>query len=201
MQQRFISAIVVGIAVGTIASMAAQDKPQVTAKPTAPLATPTEAKLIADFEARVQAYHDLRDKVDEGAARQTKTHDPAKLKAQRQALAANVVKARASAKPGDIFTPEIQPFFKRLLKPAVTEPSPADAKANRNTIKEEDPKVQLKVNTPYPEGEPLSTMPPDVLTQLPKLPSNLEYRFVRKHLILYDARANLIIDFIFNAIP
>ena len=201
MRQGIISAIVVGIAVGAIASMAAQDKPQVTTKPTAPLATPTEARLIADFEARVQAYYDLRDKVDGGAAHQTRTHSQAKLTAQRKALAANVMKAREGAKPGDIFTPEIQPFFKKLLKPAVTEPSPADARANKNAIKEETPNVELKVNTPYPEKEPLTTVPPDVLMQLPKLPKNLEYRFVRKHLILYDARANLIIDFIFNAIP
>ena len=201
MRQGFISAIVVGIAVGTIASMAAQDKPQVTAKPTAPLATPTEAKLIADFEARVQAYSDLRDKVDGGAAHQTQTKHPEKLTAQREALLANVQKARAGAKPGDIFTPEIQPFFKKLLKPALAKPGPMDEKANKNAIKEEDAVIWLKVNAEYPEHQPLLTAPPDVLTQLPKLPKGLEYRFSQKHLILYDSRPSMIVDFIYNAIP
>ena len=49
--------------------------------------------------------------------------------------------------------------------------------------------MPLKVNQPYPKAEPLSTVPPDVLKALPVLPEDLEYRFVGKHLILYDARA------------
>ena len=32
-------------------------------------------------------------------------------------------------------------------------------------------------NAPYPEGAPLSTVPPDLLAKLPKLPEPLEYRF------------------------
>jgi len=163
-----------------------------------PLATPAEAKLIADFDARVKAYYELRDKVDEGKARQTQTKEPEKLEAQKKALVANIQKARAAAKPGDIFTPEIQPFIKRLLKPAI---KGTDGQENKNTLKEEKPMVALKVNAPYPENQPLSIVPPDVLLQLPKLPKDMEYRFVKKHLILYDSRASLIVDFIYNAIP
>jgi hypothetical protein len=40
-----------------------------------------------------------------------------------------------------------------------------------------------------------------VVTGRPMLPEDVEYRFAGKHLILYDARANLIVDFIPNAIP
>ena len=36
---------------------------------------------------------------------------------------------------------------------------------------------------------------------LPQLPENLQYRFVGKHLILYDVRGNLIVDYMLNAIP
>lgn len=53
----------------------------------------------------------------------------------------------------------------------------------------------------YPENEPLSTVPPNVLMTLPMLPEDMEYRFVGKHMILRDARANLIIDYIANALP
>jgi hypothetical protein len=168
-----------------------------SAQAKAPLATPAEAKMLADFDARVKAYADLRDKVDEGAARQTQTSDPEKLTAQKKALVANIQKSRANAKPGDIFTPDIQPFFKRLLKPAT---KGTDGAENSRTIKEEKPIVDMKVNAPYPPGQPLSTVPPDVLIQLPKLPKDLEFRFVQKTLILYDARAGLIIDFIPNAL-
>ena len=162
------------------------------------LATPAEAKLLADFDARVKAYYDLRDKVDEGRARQTQSKEPEKIEAQKKALVANIQKARAGAKPGDIFTPEIQPFIKRLVKPAI---KGSDGQENKNTLKEEKPDVWLKVNVPYPEDQPLSIVPPDVLLQLPKLQKDLEYRFVKRHLILYDSRASLIVDFIYNAIP
>jgi hypothetical protein len=157
-----------------------------------------DATAVAEFQARVKAYDALRDKVDGGAARQTQTDDPAKLVAQKQALAANIQKQRAGAKPGDIFTPAVQPILKRLLKPAL---KGADGADNSKAIKEEKPVVALKVNVPYPEKEPLSMVPPDVLKQLPPLPKDMEYRFVMKHLILFDARANLVVDVLANAIP
>lgn len=179
-------------------STSAQQKPQVKTTPTAPLATPAEAKLIAEFDARVKAYAELRDKVDEGKARQTATKEPEKLTAQRDTLRANIQKARAGAKHGDIFSPHIQSLFKKLLNPAV---KGKEGPENKNTIKEEKPAVWLRVNAPYPEDQPLSTVPPDVLMQLPALPKDIEYRFVQRHLLLYDSRASLIIDFIYNAIP
>jgi len=179
-----------GSSLPAVSLAAAQAKP--------PLTTPAEAKSLADFDARVKAYYELRDKVDEGRARQTRTKEPEKLESQRKALAANIQKARAGAKPGDIFTPDIQPYIKRWLKPAT---KGTDGKENTNTLKEEKPIVELKVNAPYPENQPLSIVPPDILLQLPKLPKDLEYRFVRKHLLLYDSRASLIVDFIYNAIP
>jgi hypothetical protein len=197
MRKELICALV-GIALVGPVRIAAQEKPQVTPQTKPQVAKPAEVKLIADFEARVQAYHDLRDKVDEGGARQTQTKEPEKLTAQRDTLRANIQKARAGAKPGDIFTPEIQPFITKLLKPAL---KGTDGKENKNTLKEEKPIVSLTVNAPYPEKQPLSTVPPDVIMQLPKLPKDIEYRFIQKHLILYDSRASLIIDVIHNAIP
>jgi hypothetical protein len=181
---------VISAALTVPAALSAQQQPQ--------LATNAEAKMLADFDARVKAYASLRDKVDGCAARQTQTKEPEKLESQRKALAANIQQSRAGAKPGDIFTPDIQPFFKRLLKPAI---KGTDGAENSKTIKEEKPVVALKVNVPYPGTQPLSTVPPDVLLQLPKLPADLQYRFIQKHLILLDTRASLIVDYILNAIP
>lgn len=157
----------------------------------------SDASVIADFTKRVQQYHDLRDKVDEGAARQTRSADPEKIVAQKDALAARVQAARMGAKQGDIFTPEVQPVLKRLLKPAL---KGADGAENKKTITEEAPAITVKVNAPYPETQPLSTVPPDIIQQLPPLPKDLEYRFVKKHLILFDSRANLVVDVLPNAI-
>jgi hypothetical protein len=46
-----------------------------------------------------------------------------------------------------------------------------------------------------PRGEPHN-----VLTALPSLPADLEYRFLGHHLILVDTRANMILDRIPGAI-
>jgi len=42
-------------------------------------------------------------------------------------------------------------------------------------------------------------MPPQVLKSLPKLPEQLEYRFVLTNLILFDPHAHIIPDFVEQA--
>ena len=59
----------------------------------------------------------------------------------------------------------------------------------------------IKVNAEYPKNAPLSTVPPTLLEKLPKLPSELEYRFVGRTLILRDREANMIVDYLKEAVP
>ena len=74
-------------------------------------------------------------------------------------------------------------------------------KENAEEQKEEGGKpVVLKVNAMYPPDTPLPTTPPQVLMNLPKLPEQLEYRIVGKNLIIRDVEANIIVDFVPNAI-
>ena len=77
-------------------------------------------------------------------------------------------------------------------------------KDTRGSIRDEGPTpgtVKLEVNSIYPKGQPLGSMPGNVLTALPPLPEGLEYRFVNRHLLLLDVHANLIVDFMPAAIP
>lgn len=111
--------------------------------------------------------------------------------------------ARATAKRGDLFTPATQAMFRRMLRPPLTKGG-GEGADNKAIIKDDAPEpkeVPFKVNADYPKEAPLSTVPPDVLLTLPQLPEDVQYRFVGKHLLLYDAKANLIIDFMLNAIP
>ena len=161
-------------------------------------ATNPNAALVGDFKARVDKYIELRKKADDSAPPlKKKTEDPAKIRAAQQALVERIGAARAGTKQGDIFTPEITAFFRRLLHPEVKE---AGTKA---AMKDDQPApgaVSLKVNAPYADKEPLATVPPNILASLPQLPKELDYRFVGKHLILRDVGANMIIDYIPNAI-
>lgn len=51
-----------------------------------------------------------------------------------------------------------------------------------------------QINGTYPEERPLSTAPPIVLAVPPELPEDIQYRVVRRRLILLDMRASVILD-------
>ncbi|MBA2604621.1 MAG: hypothetical protein H0U94_13625, partial [Acidobacteria bacterium] len=82
---------------------------------------------------------------------------------------------------------------------ALSGPGGAEVKAS---IMDENPQgVRFRVNERYPDTVPFASMPPQVLSMLPKLPLELEYRFIGERLILLDVHAHLIVDFIDNALP
>ena len=160
-----------------------------------------DAKLLAEFKAKVDAYDTLRKDLAKKAPPLKKTDDPAEIALAEKALAHQIRLARATAKPGDIFTPETQRLFRRLLSPTLK----GDEGVENKTVLKEDrapvEKIPIKVNGEYPKDQPLSTIPPDLLKALPPLPEALQYRFVGKHLLLYCTRGNLIVDYMLNAIP
>lgn len=160
-----------------------------------------DAALLKDFKDRVDLYMKVYEKQEKGAAQPKETSDPAKIKTTQDTLAARIQAARSTAKHGDVFTPEIRQLFRRLMYPETKGP---DGPETKKAIKEDGPpppqSKTLKVNARFPEGEPLPTMPPNLLARLPQLPEELEYRILGKDLILRDVNANLIVDFIPNAI-
>jgi hypothetical protein len=168
----------------------------ITGRVQQPPANP-DAQLLADFKARVDQYDQLRKKADDSAPPLKNTEEPRDIREAQQALVERIGAARAGAKQGDIFTPQIAALFKRVLRPEAREP---DTKAILKEDKPSKAAISLKINGPYPENQPLATSPPEILLKLPTLPKDLEYRFVDKHLILRDARANTIVDYIPNAI-
>jgi hypothetical protein len=154
-----------------------------------------DAKVLVDFKERLDKYVELRNRADDGVPKQKETEDPGRIRMAQDALATRIMTARGAAKRGEIFTPEIATRFRRLLRPEVKDPD------TKQLILDDNPgNIRFKVNGPYPDKEPLSTVPPNVLASLPELPEEIEYRFIGKHMILRDARANLVIDYIANAI-
>ena len=158
-------------------------------------ATNPDAKLLVDYQERVKKYFELHKSARKDAPAIKESKDAAAIKGAQDALAAKIRSLRPAAKQGEIFTPEIAKLFRRLMSPEVTGSEGAEAK---QTMKEDGPapkSVTLKVNARYPDEQPLPTMPPNLLANLPKLPEELEYRVVGKDLILRDVPANLIVDF------
>ena len=73
----------------------------------------------------------------------------------------------------------------------------------RKTVRQGDPVTgwRLTVNSGYPDGLPLTTVPPTLLRHLPQLPEGVAYRLIGHDFVLEDTEARLIVDFIQGAIP
>lgn len=158
-----------------------------------------DAAVLADFKGRVDAYDKLRRDLESKSPPLKQTDDPAKIALAEKTMAQQIRAARVNAKRGDIFTPATAAMFRRLLSPTMK----GSESENKQAIKEDAPEpkdIPFKINGEYPKDEALSTMPPDVLKALPPLPVLLQYRFVGKHLLLYCSRANLIVDYMLDAI-
>ena len=158
-----------------------------------------DAQLIGEFLKRAEAYAALHRKVDGTIPEVSNSATSEQVTAHQQALQRMIAQARASAKQGDIFTQPIRAYFRRQITRALSGP---DAGQLRASIMEENPGlVRLRVNGAYPENIPITTMPPQILAALPKLPQELEFRFIGRRLILLDIHAQLVVDYIDDAIP
>jgi len=159
-----------------------------------------DSAILQDFNARVKKYVEIHKEAAKGSAKLKETNDPAEITRAQELLASRIRMARADAKPGDIFTAEIRNKFRRLLAPELKGEDGQDAKA---VLKEDAPSpasIPFKVHAKYPEGAPLPSLPANLLMNLPTIPEPLEYRIIGKHLVMLDTGANIIVDFMLNAI-
>lgn len=158
-----------------------------------------DAQALASMHERIKEYIALHNKLEATLPKLPKEADPKEIDENQRALAKLIQDARRTAKPGDIFTPDAQKVVHALMNRVFAGP---EGRQLRDSIMDENPgQLQITVNSRYPDTVPLSTVPPQVLAGLPKLPEDLEYRFIGRRLILMDVHAHIIVDLIENAIP
>jgi hypothetical protein len=157
-----------------------------------------EREALQQFAKEVAEYQRLHD-------RERKKVGPVESDAAQKALAGAIIARRGKARQGDVFVTEVQPVFKRRIAEQLKGP---DTHAARKAVvegnpghDEDSPPVPVLVNAPYPRGATRSTVPPSVLSSLPPLPGSLNYLFVGRNLILIDAVAQVIVDFLPAAAP
>jgi hypothetical protein len=172
------------------ANPTAEDKPA----PTATITTPT----FADFSDRIDAFMKDRERAEGTVAELKETSDPAKVSGREKALAEAIRTVRRDAKQGDVFSEAATVEFRKIIVADFEKRSPADQTA---VLEEVPMKTPPRVNAEYPTTMPLGTFPPTLLLNLPTLPEVLEYRFLGRHLILRDIKANLIVDFVPEVVP
>jgi hypothetical protein len=153
---------------------------------------------VSDFNTRIGQYMKLRSTAPAATNRKSSGSSD-KLVQERQAITDRILEARPHAKQGDIFAPSIASYFRQQIAATL---SGADGRRIRTSFRHAEPvRGRLQVNQHYPGRVPLQSMPPSLLMNLPQLPKDLEYRFVGRDLVLRDVGANLIVDFIPNALP
>lgn len=158
-----------------------------------------DAQALATMNDRIKEYIALHQKLEQMLPPVPKDATPEQIDQNQRSLEKLVREHRSTAKPGDIFTPTAQPVVKRLLATIFGGP---DGKQLKSSIMDENPvSIKFAVNARYPDEVPLSTVPPEVLQTLPKLPEKLEYRFVGNRLIILDVHAHVVADFIEGALP
>jgi hypothetical protein len=143
--------------------------------------------IAADFSARIETYLELRHTLEKGLPPLTVTDDPAEIGRAERALARRIRVARTGRR-GELFTPDVGAGFRKALL------LETDADT-RSAIMDENPGAfSIRINGTYPKEHPVSTVPANILALLPRLPDDIQYRFLGSDLVLHDTRANVILD-------
>jgi hypothetical protein len=171
---------------------AQQQQPQQL--PTVEFTVEVLGTTMSEFVAKMDAYATLRRSLQEGLPQLRITDRPAEILEAERALAARIRRARGDARRGDIFTEDIRRAFRQTLR-RITDAGICEA------IRDDNPsEFGWDVNGEYPKDKPVSTVPPSIVSALPRLPDHVFYRFLGRDLILHDTSANIILDRIDDAI-
>ena len=156
-------------------------------------------QVIAVFQERAEEYEKLREKMEAKLPKLKKEASAEEIEKHETALQELVRTARAGAKPGDVFVPQMAEYIRATIR---DEFKGKERQELRKTVLEADTKgVPLRVNYPYPEAKEFAEVPPTLLLRLPELPKHLKYRFARRHMLLVDSENGLILDYLIDILP
>jgi hypothetical protein len=163
-----------------------------------PVLNPGSAS-IAKFRKNISDYMSLRKAALKDLPDMKLSKSAGKADDLQSRFAERIVAARAGARQGDICTSEIAAELKRLLAQTM---QGADAVRIRKSLRNAEPtQLPVAVNGQFPDKLPLQSTPASLLLNLPRLPTEIEYRLVGRTLVLRDSEANVIIDFVREALP
>ena len=174
--------------------------PAGTLAPAQSPASSSDQDLLSAFSKKAKDYADKEHML--ATNKMKPTTDVAKLQQQRRQLRDAVQQSRATARQGDLFTPETANAFRKVLANLLNGPEGKKIKTSLNHAEPGAP-AEFKVNGEFPNqnGQPIQSVPPTVLKVLPTLPKGLEYCIAGKTLALRDSSANMVVDYLPNALP
>lgn len=158
-----------------------------------------DAQILAALSKRINDYGDLHEKLEATLPRLSKDATAQAVDTHQRALASLLQNALPHADHGDVFGEKARSLIRRFLARALAGPNGVTLK---QAIMEDNPgPLRIRVNGRLPDDVPRSTIPKEVLEMLPKLPEALEYRFLGRRLVLVDAHALVIVDYVDDALP
>jgi hypothetical protein len=157
-----------------------------------------QAAALVEFQNNLQAYLRLRNELSDRLTPLSSTPSAAELAARQESLAEALRANRKTARPGDV----IPAVVGALVRQAVNEDMRRRSAADKRGAFEEVPNGPVpQVNQTYPADAALATVPPLLLANLPRLPDNLQYRFYARHIVILDGDAEIVVDYVPNALP
>jgi hypothetical protein len=153
------------------------------------------------FQRNVDAYLVLRREATRSIPALRVTADAREIFETVEALAEAIRAARPTAKPGDLFTPDVAKLFRHLISDTLRRNriSVADLIADLNEeVPPETPRPAVNRRFPWGRG---AAMLPCLLATLPELPPALQYRLIERDLVLLDVEAHLVVDLLLDALP
>jgi hypothetical protein len=174
-----------------------------------------DPEALQGFREAVEHYVDLHRELRERVPNVAAGATPDEVAAHRAKMQAAILAERHGARHGDFFDRRVEKAFRRLFATAFAGPRGADMVAGTddgnprvegvptraNPNGQAHQRVRVAVNAVYNDDAPLSSVPSSLLLRLPVLPDEIRYRFVGPHLILGDAQANVILDYILDVVP
>ena len=158
-----------------------------------------DAQILAALAKRINDYAELHEKLEKTLPPLPKDATPQQVDTHQRALGSLIVKALPDAEHGDVFGPAARALIRRLLARTLAAP---DGARLREAIMEDNPgPLRVRVNGRLPDDVPRSMMPPQVAAMLPRLPEAVEYRFLGRRLVLVDAHALIVVDYVDDALP
>lgn len=151
------------------------------------------------LDERLEKYMDLRREAVLSAGRVQLTEDPGELRDDVSELAKQIQALRRGVREGNIFGGSVGDAVRASLRTRLARDD-GERLVGRILGVQPEPFAPA-VNERYPGDEPRASTPTAVLRVLPRLPSELSYRFVRRDLLLLDRRTRVIVDILRDALP
>ena len=159
-----------------------------------------QSATLQQFKASIRQYVQLHRQIERQLPPFRAHSDAVDIIESSSAMASALQTARAGAREGDLFTPEVAALLRMRVAEALTARGFLPEEMVAATLEEADEDAALPVVNGRFAWRRGAAMWPCVIDALPGLPPELQYRFVGRDLVLVDTHADLVVDILRNAV-